>query len=69
MVYIAHCVDFQLSTLFLRFYLLSSVPEVQTMPLNASGASAKGSFATRPHDKDPYQYQVGFGNLFASEAL
>jgi len=39
------------------------------MPLCASGASAKGTFATRPLEKDPYEYQVGFGNLFASEAL
>ncbi|PPQ83494.1 hypothetical protein CVT25_006984 [Psilocybe cyanescens] len=39
------------------------------MPLNASGASAAGTFSTRPIEKDPYKYQVGFGNLFASEAI
>ncbi|KAF8960037.1 homogentisate 1,2-dioxygenase [Flammula alnicola] len=39
------------------------------MPLSASGATAKGSFSTRPTEKDPYLYQVGFGNSFASEAL
>ncbi|KIM39361.1 hypothetical protein M413DRAFT_198003 [Hebeloma cylindrosporum] len=39
------------------------------MPLSASGATAKGAFSTRPTEKDPYQYQVGFGNLFASEAI
>jgi len=40
-----------------------------TMPLATSGAAAQTAFATRPHAKDPYKYQVGFGNLFASEAL
>ncbi|KAF5327629.1 hypothetical protein D9619_004632 [Psilocybe cf. subviscida] len=39
------------------------------MPLEATGATAKGAFSTRTTDKDPYQYQVGFGNLFASEAI
>ncbi|KAF8812720.1 homogentisate 1,2-dioxygenase [Phlegmacium glaucopus] len=39
------------------------------MPLSASGASANGAFSTRPRKEDPYEYQVGFGNLFASEAL
>ena len=40
-----------------------------SMPLSASGASAKGAFSTRPLEKDPYEYQVGFKNFFASEAL
>ncbi|KAF9448554.1 homogentisate 1,2-dioxygenase [Macrolepiota fuliginosa MF-IS2] len=39
------------------------------MPLATSGATAQTAFATQPHAKDPYKYQVGFGNLFASEAL
>ena len=39
------------------------------MPLTASGASAKGAFSTQPLEVDPYEYQVGFGNHFASEAL
>jgi hypothetical protein len=39
------------------------------MPLGATGATAKGAFSTRTTEKDPYQYQVGFGNLFASEAI
>jgi len=34
-----------------------------------TGATAQGAFATKPYSKDPYQYQVGFGNRFASEAL
>lgn len=38
---------------------LSSVP----------GATAAGSFSTKPTEKDPYTYQVGFGNRFASEAV
>ncbi|KAJ6549472.1 homogentisate 1,2-dioxygenase [Mycena sp. CBHHK59/15] len=33
------------------------------------GATARAAFATIPTDKDPYQYQVGFGNRFASEAV
>ncbi|KAJ7163880.1 homogentisate 1,2-dioxygenase [Mycena crocata] len=33
------------------------------------GATARTAFATTPTDKDPYQYQVGFGNRFASEAI
>ena len=39
------------------------------MPLSASGASAKGALSTRPRERDPYEYQVGFGNFFASEAM
>ncbi|KAJ7116560.1 homogentisate 1,2-dioxygenase [Mycena epipterygia] len=33
------------------------------------GATARTAFSTTPTDKDPYQYQVGFGNRFASEAI
>jgi homogentisate 1,2-dioxygenase len=39
------------------------------MPLTTSGATAPGAFATAPTEKDPYKYQVGFGNRFASEAI
>jgi len=35
----------------------------------APGATALSAFATKPTEKDPYQYQVGFGNRFASEAI
>jgi homogentisate 1,2-dioxygenase len=34
-----------------------------------TGASAKGPFTTTPSATDPYTYQVGFGNRFATEAL
>lgn len=34
-----------------------------------AGATASGSFATTPTAADPYTYQVGFGNRFATEAL
>ncbi|EMD34039.1 hypothetical protein CERSUDRAFT_117547 [Gelatoporia subvermispora B] len=34
-----------------------------------SGATAKQAFTTTPTEEDPYQYQVGFGNRFASEAI
>ncbi|KAF9881833.1 homogentisate 1, 2-dioxygenase [Colletotrichum karsti] len=33
------------------------------------GASAQHAFSTDPAPKDPYTYQVGFGNRFASEAV
>lgn len=33
------------------------------------GATAPGAFTSRSEPKDPYKYQVGFGNLFASEAV
>ncbi|THG96198.1 hypothetical protein EW026_g5594 [Hermanssonia centrifuga] len=32
-------------------------------------ATSQGSFSTATRDKDPYTYQVGFGNSFASEAI
>ncbi|EJD06339.1 homogentisate 1,2-dioxygenase [Fomitiporia mediterranea MF3/22] len=35
----------------------------------SSGATAAGSFSVKPTAKDPYSYQVGFGNRFASEAI
>ncbi|KAF8596173.1 Homogentisate 1,2-dioxygenase [Ceratobasidium sp. AG-I] len=31
--------------------------------------TAKSAFLTKSTEKDPYQYQVGFGNRFASEAI
>jgi len=34
-----------------------------------SGTSASSGFVTKSTDKDPYRYQVGFGNRFASEAI
>ncbi|KAG6849286.1 hypothetical protein H0H93_009767 [Arthromyces matolae] len=33
------------------------------------GATAQSPFSTKPTEKDPYRYQVGFGNSFASEAM
>ncbi|THH19554.1 hypothetical protein EW146_g1638 [Bondarzewia mesenterica] len=33
------------------------------------GATAQASFGTMPTPTDPYRYQVGFGNRFASEAI
>ncbi|KAJ7589973.1 homogentisate 1,2-dioxygenase [Mycena floridula] len=33
------------------------------------GASAQTTFGTTPSKEDPYIYQVGFGNRFASEAI
>ncbi|KAJ3556139.1 hypothetical protein NM688_g2191 [Phlebia brevispora] len=34
-----------------------------------SAATAAGAYAVKNRDKDPYTYQVGFGNGFASEAI
>jgi len=34
-----------------------------------SGASAQAAFSTTPTLDDPYIYQVGFGNRFATEAM
>ncbi|KII89653.1 hypothetical protein PLICRDRAFT_39775 [Plicaturopsis crispa FD-325 SS-3] len=39
------------------------------MSTPTTGATAKGAFITTVSDKDPYIYQVGFGNRFASEAI
>ncbi|TDL16947.1 homogentisate 1,2-dioxygenase [Rickenella mellea] len=36
---------------------------------SGSGATARGALATKSTIEDPYQYQVGFGNRFASEAI
>ncbi|KEY73067.1 hypothetical protein S7711_06139 [Stachybotrys chartarum IBT 7711] len=38
-------------------------------PAARVSASATGPFFTAPSDTDPYAYQVGFGNRFATEAL
>lgn len=37
--------------------------------MSTFGASAQGSFSVPPAERDPYHYQVGFGNRFASEAI
>ena len=34
-----------------------------------AGASARGPFTTEPTTTDPYRYQPGFGNRFATEAI
>ncbi|KAK7044071.1 hypothetical protein VNI00_007787 [Paramarasmius palmivorus] len=39
------------------------------MSQNTFGATATGAFSTTPSEKDPYTYQVGLGNRFASEAI
>jgi len=33
------------------------------------GASAQVALSTTPTPEDPYRYQVGFGNRFATEAM
>lgn len=39
------------------------------MSVKTFGATATGAFSTKPTEKDPYRYQVGFGSRFASEAI
>jgi homogentisate 1,2-dioxygenase len=39
------------------------------MALPLRSASGVASFATAPTEKDPYSYQVGYGNIFATEAV
>ncbi|OJT12431.1 Homogentisate 1,2-dioxygenase [Trametes pubescens] len=39
------------------------------MTTSTFGASASGAFSISPKEGDPYQYQAGFGNRFASEAI
>jgi hypothetical protein len=50
-----------------------SIEEIQLfMSLSASkmkGATAQSAFATTPTSSDPYSYQCGFGNRFASESI
>ncbi|CAI0652737.1 unnamed protein product [Colletotrichum noveboracense] len=43
-------------------------PKVSDPP-STFGATARHPFSTEPTPKDPYTYQVGFGNRFASEAI
>lgn len=44
-------------------------PRGDMAPATAMGATAQSAFATQPTDADPYRYQTGFGNRFASEAV
>ncbi|KUJ10415.1 putative homogentisate 1,2-dioxygenase [Mollisia scopiformis] len=50
-----------------------SILQSKSVPLTVDaltfGASAVGSFNTAPRPDDPYRYQTGFGNRFASEAI
>jgi homogentisate 1,2-dioxygenase len=48
----------------------SALAQFAKRGIATSGATAKGPFVTTPvKDRDPYTYQVGFGNRFASEAV
>ncbi|KAF7545640.1 hypothetical protein G7046_g9513 [Stylonectria norvegica] len=42
---------------------------IESKRIPFAGASAKSAFTTSPTPTDPYIYQVGFGNRFATEAL
>lgn len=46
------------------------VAVTSTPPAGAfAGASARGPFTSSPTASDPYTYQLGFGNMFATEAI
>ncbi|KAI0257822.1 homogentisate 1,2-dioxygenase-domain-containing protein [Gloeopeniophorella convolvens] len=45
------------------------MPSVARRVRHNHTVTAKSSYITAPTKKDPYQYQVGFGNRFASEAV
>ena len=45
------------------------LPSISFRARQAHNATAKSSYITASTEKDPYQYQVGFGNRFASEAV
>jgi hypothetical protein len=38
-------------------------------PTKLPGATAQTAFSTKPTAEDPYTYQVGFNNRFATEAM
>jgi hypothetical protein len=40
-----------------------------SMPLSASSTSSQTAYMTGFTSKDPYNYQVGFGNHLVSEAM
>ena len=45
------------------------LPRISFHARQVHNATAKSSYITASTEKDPYQYQVGFGNRFASEAV
>jgi hypothetical protein len=46
-----------------------SVPALLFHARYSHTVTAKSSYVVASSEKDPYQYQVGFGNRFVSEAL
>ncbi|RKU48831.1 hypothetical protein DL546_007173 [Coniochaeta pulveracea] len=54
-----------------RLLCISFLPSVMAVAesIPVAGATASGCFTSRPSAADPYSYQVGFGNRFATEAL
>ena len=44
-------------------------PIIVPVAATTFGASAAGPRTTAPNEKDPYRYQLGFGNYFSSEAV
>ena len=57
--------------LYLLLWCVSTLRiSVSSGPLvHATQSTAQGAFSVSATEKDPYQYQVGFGNRFASEAM
>lgn len=48
-------------------YFTQIIKDIMTFPF--CSASGVASFSTTPTEKDPYSYQVGYGNIFATESI
>ena len=59
----------QLTEMALAAVLKSSNGIATESTVDTFGASAVTPYATTPTTSDPYCYQTGFGNRFASEAM
>ena len=60
-----------LSPWYVTTYNLSkSTTAVSRLSIQSTyGTSAQHAYTVAPKENDPYKYQVGFGNRFASEAM
>lgn len=63
-----HLLSFR-GSLFRESKDIQQTTMITAVPTQLPGASANTLFNTIPTLEDPYRYQVGFGNLFATEAI
>lgn len=49
--------------------LVATLPVLSRRARRNHSVTAKSSYITTSTERDPYQYQAGFGNRFASEAV